>query len=168
MKRIINTSTLETVWRGNEYIVDGQAGILAAPLVLLEEVTSTDPQYNPQTEKLNRLPDRADLENAQWIIGEMKVVSLTAEELAYFARSSSRASLRTVWEGLPAYIRGPYRPQFEAANRLLDQGDDEGAVALIQYALPCPDYDQAKLNAFNTAKSTLLAGIESLPAIAQE
>lgn len=167
MKRIINTVTLETVWRGTEYIVDGQLGIVTAPLALLDDVTASPPPFDPKTERLNRLPDRADLQNDQWIIGEMEVVNLTEGELSSLARTSSRSSLRTIWDNLPAYIRGPYRPQFEAANRLLDDGDDEGAAALIQYATACPDYDEEQVDAFNAAKSTLLAGIESLPAITQ-
>jgi hypothetical protein len=165
MKRIINTVTLEYVWRGTQYIVDGQPGIVTYPLALLDDVTAIKPPYDPQSQRLNRLPDRADLQNDQWIIGEMEAVNLTEDELAALARTSSRVSLRTIWDNLPAYIRGPYRPQFEAANRLLDDGDDEGAAALIQYATPCPDYDEEQADAFNAAKSTLLAGIESLPSI---
>ena len=78
------------------------------------------------------------------------------------ARATSRAALRAVWDNLPAYIRGPYRPQFEAANRLLDDGHDEEAAALIQYASACLNYDQVQIDQFNAAKSILLDGIESL------
>lgn len=162
MKRIINTSTRKTLWRGTDYLVDGRAGIIIAPLVLLDEVTATPPPHDPATQRLNQLPERADLENAQWIIGEMEAVDLTAAELSSAARATSRAALRAVWDNLPAYIRGPYRPQFEAANRLLDDGHDEEAAALIQYASACLNYDQVQIDQFNAAKSILLDGIESL------
>ncbi len=111
--------------------------------------------------------DPATQHAPEWADGAWVVRDLTEGELAAIARTSSRSSLRTIWDNLPAYIRGPYRPQFEAANRLLDEGDDVGAADLIQYATPCPSYDQWQFDAFESVKSTLLAGIESLPAITQ-
>jgi len=52
------------------------------------------------------------------------------------ARAQSRAALRAQWDGLPAWIRGPYRPLFSAANELLDEGDDDAAGAMIAAAEP--------------------------------
>jgi hypothetical protein len=87
---------------------------------------------------------------------------VTEAQATAASRATSRAALRAVWDNLPAYIRGPYRPQFEAANRLLDDGHDEEASALIQYASACLNYDQVQIDQFNAAKSILLDGIESL------
>jgi hypothetical protein len=162
MKRIINTSTLETVWSGSDYLVDGRAGIIVAPLVLLDEVTATPPPHDSATQKLDQLPERADLENAQWIIGEMEAVDLTAAELSSAARATSRAALRQQWDALPAIYRGPYRPEFEAANRLLDEGDDEGAAAIIAYAAPKAGFTEAEVAAFGAIKSQMAAGIAAL------
>lgn len=97
---------------------------------------------------------------------QWQVVDVPADELSARARSSSRAALRAQWEALPAYIRGPYRDKFEAANRLLDEGDDDAAVALIEYAAPAPDFDAAQLATFAQVKASMKAGIEALPGIA--
>lgn len=52
------------------------------------------------------------------------------------ARALARTALRSQWDGLPAWIRGPYRPLFSAANELLDEGDDDAAAAMIAAAEP--------------------------------
>lgn len=51
-------------------------------------------------------------------------------------RLSTRASLRVQWDALPAWINGPYRPLFDAANRLLDEGLDEAAFEMIDSVEP--------------------------------
>lgn len=79
------------------------------------------------------------------------------------ARSAGRTALRQQWEALPSYIRGPYRDKFEAANRLLDEGDDEAAVALIEYAPAAPDFTAEQIAVFNSTKASMKAGIEALP-----
>ncbi len=123
-------------------------------LVLLLNIDEP-PDYNSETHSLTITGWTADLV-AQTYTCEYAV------EPKQLLRVTARAALRAVWDNLPAYIRGPYRPQFEAANRLLDDGHDEEAAALILYASACPDYDQDQIEAFNAAKSTLLDEIESL------
>lgn len=51
-------------------------------------------------------------------------------------RLSTRASLRVQWDALPAWINGPYRPLFDAVNRLLDEGLDEAAFEMIDSVEP--------------------------------
>jgi hypothetical protein len=123
-------------------------------LVLLLNIDEP-PDYDSETHSLTITGWTADLV-AQTYTCEYAV------EPKQLLRVTARAALRAVWDNLPAYIRGPYRPQFEAANRLLDDGHDEEAAALILYASACPDYDQDQIEAFNAAKSTLLDEIESL------
>jgi hypothetical protein len=85
-----------------------------------------------------------------------------AEQAAAASRATSRAALRQQWDALPAIYRGPYRPEFEAANRLLDEGDDEGAAAIIAYAAPKPGFTEAEVATFKAIKSQMAAGIVAL------
>lgn len=78
-------------------------------------------------------------------------------------RAAGRAGLREKWEQLPAYIRGPYRDKFDAANRLLDEGDDEGAIALIEYAAPAAGFTPQQAAVFSAVQMEMKAGIEALP-----
>lgn len=102
----------------------------------------------------------AELEN---YYGDIFDSIAAAESTPAYQRQKARADLRAQWEALPAYIRGPYRDKFEAANRLLDEGDDAAAVALIEYAAPVPDFDAAQLATFAQVKASMKAGIEALP-----
>lgn len=77
-------------------------------------------------------------------------------------RATKRATLRARWDSLPSWIRGPFRPAFEAANRLLDEGDDDAAADLIRYQTPPPDYDSTKLAVFAAVKSEFAAAIDEL------
>lgn len=52
------------------------------------------------------------------------------------SRADIRAALRVQWDTLPAWINGPYRPLFDAANRLLDEGFDEAAYEMIDAVEP--------------------------------
>lgn len=79
------------------------------------------------------------------------------------SRATSRAALRAQWDALPAIYRGPYRPEFEAANRMLDEGDDEGAAAIIAYAAPKAGFTETEAATFEAIKSQMAAGIAALP-----
>ena len=78
-------------------------------------------------------------------------------------RASGRAALRAAWDGLPSWIRGPYRDKFEVANRLLDEGDDEAARDLIKYATPLPDSEETPLATFEAVRAQMMSGIDALP-----
>jgi hypothetical protein len=94
MKRIYNTETEETLWRGDEYLIDGQPGVITAPLILLTETRLPDPQFDPATEALVS-SSRVDLEDLFWI-DEATVRQLTSEELAALARK--------VWQNNARYL----------------------------------------------------------------
>jgi hypothetical protein len=74
-------------------------------------------------------------------------------------RTASRHALRQQWDALPDYIRGPFRDKFEAVNRLLDEGDDAAAVALIEYAEPPALFSASQLAIFAATKTAMRAGI---------
>ena len=93
---------------------------------------------------------------------EATEAALLAAVDSFAIRASKRSTLRSAWDALPAFIRGPYRPEFEAANALLDSNDDEGAIALIQYAPAKPGFDESQIATFNAVKAQMVAGIESL------
>lgn len=80
------------------------------------------------------------------------------------ARQQSRSALRDAWNALPAWIRGPYRPLFDVANSLLDEGDDDAAAAMIEFAAPLDAFDATQQATFAAVKAQFQAGIESLPA----
>lgn len=92
---------------------------------------------------------------------DWKIIPLSIDK----ARKNMRSALRQQWDSLPAYIKGPYRPEFEAANRLLDEGDDNSAVAMIQYASAKPDFTQDQITVFNNVKQEMIDGISNLPKI---
>jgi hypothetical protein len=91
--------------------------------------------------------------------------SAVAAQLAGIqARANGRAALRAAWDALPAYIRGPFREKFEVANTLLDEGDDEAAIAMIEYAEAPASYTAEQLTVFAATKTAMKAGIENLSA----
>lgn len=98
-----------------------------------------------------------------------EIIALAAPILAAAeSRETARTALRAQWDALPAIYRGPYRPEFEAANRLLDEGDDEGAAAIIAYSEPKQGYSEEEISTFNTVKSQMATSIASLPRVTPE
>jgi hypothetical protein len=82
MKRIYNTSTLETVWRGSEYIVDGIPATVDPPLYLLADATRPAPDYDAATHRLQSIAPFADLGSGEWVTSSYDVVALTSDEIA--------------------------------------------------------------------------------------
>jgi hypothetical protein len=80
------------------------------------------------------------------------------------ARAAGRSALYGAWQALPAYIRGPFREKFEVANTLLDEGDDEAAIAMIEYAEAPTSYTAEQITVFAATKTAMKAGIENLSA----
>jgi len=77
-------------------------------------------------------------------------------------RTASRHALRQQWDALPDYIRGPFRDKFEAANRLLDEGDDAAAIALIEYADSPSSFTSDQIAIFAATKAAMKAGIDAM------
>jgi hypothetical protein len=90
--------------------------------------------------------------------------ALAAQLAGIQARANGRAALRAAWEALPAYIRGPFREKFEVANTLLDEGDDEAAIAMIEYAEAPTSYTAEQVIVFAATKTAMKSGIENLSA----
>ena len=90
--------------------------------------------------------------------------SLKADTIAKAAREATRSTLRAQWDKLDPYIRGPYRPLFDAANRLLDENDDDAAIEMIDSAEPTLKIseDPIKLATFNYVKTQFMGAIKSL------
>ena len=84
------------------------------------------------------------------------------QQAAIDARAAGRSALYTAWQALPAYIRGPFREKFEVANTLLDEGDDEAAIAMIEYAEAPASYTFEQASVFAATKTAMKAGIENL------
>ncbi len=121
---------------------------------------------NPKANDWRILPPRpseyATWGNGEWIVPSQEYIDsiISAQD-----RATQRTALKQQWDALPAYIRGPYRDKFEAANRLLDEGDDESAIALIEYTEPMPGFTDDQINIFNIAKQQRQQGIANLPNI---
>ena len=88
---------------------------------------------------------------------------ITARQADFDARAAGRSALYVAWQALPAYIRGPFREKFEVANTLLDEGDDEAAIAMIEYADAPSSFTFEQVGVFTATKASMKAGIENLP-----
>lgn len=89
---------------------------------------------------------------------------ITARQADLDARAAGRSALYAAWQALPAYIRGPFREKFEVANTLLDEGDDEAAIAMIEYSEAPASYTLEQATVFAATKTAMKAGIENLSA----
>lgn len=88
--------------------------------------------------------------------------ALSAVETRSLERYEKLSNLREQWRGLPDFIRGPFRDKFEAASRLLDEGDDVAAIALIEYCEPPSSFSQEQVETFGTIKTAIQSAIENL------
>lgn len=116
MKRIINTSTLETVWRGAEYLVDGIPGTVDAPLYLLAETTRPAPDYDAATQRLRTVPAHADLDAAEWVLSSHESIDLTPEEIAENAILANRK----IWQNAALFLNEFSMPELAAIELSID------------------------------------------------
>jgi len=116
-----------------------------------EEITSGDGGAVPTLEEIE-----AQRSFAEAVIAD--------QQAAIDARAQGRSALYVAWQALPAYIRGPFREKFEVANTLLDEGDDEAAIAMIEYAEAPASYTLEQATVFAATKTAMKAGIENLSA----
>lgn len=77
-------------------------------------------------------------------------------------RTATRAAMREQWDGLPAWIRGPFQSLFAAANALLDAGDDDAAAEMIRYAVPPSGYTPEQARAFAQVKQQFASAFAAL------
>lgn len=108
------------------------------------------------------IPSMAEIEAmrpAAQAKADAEAAKAEAEKAAAQQRAASRQGLRQQWDALPDFIRGPFRDKFEAVNRLLDEGDDAAAVALIEYAEPPALFSASQLAIFAATKTAMRAGI---------
>ena len=92
------------------------------------------------------------------------LAQVTAAQDSAVTRSATRTALRAQWDSLPAWINGPYRPLFDAANLLLDEGADEAAFEMIDVVEPTAKIanDPEKSAIFAAVKTQFLSVIKSL------
>lgn len=126
MKRIYNTETDTTLWRGETYLVDGQPATVEPPLVLLTEVERPDPVYEATTHRLERVAPYADLDAGEWVIRSTVAVSLTEDELAALARKT--------WPNAAAFLAEFTMPELAAVS--LSTDPTVSALRLLLLAWP--------------------------------
>jgi hypothetical protein len=85
-----------------------------------------------------------------------------AEVLAAQVRKDGIAALHTQWAAMPAWVRGPFGAAYAAAQTLIEAGDDDAAIALIQYSSPPIGYNADQLAIFEQIRTGLLTAIEEL------
>lgn len=78
------------------------------------------------------------------------------------ARKTQRAAVEAQWAALPAWITGPFGHLFERASACLDDGKDDAAVAIIQYAEPPSAYSEEQRATFLQVRDALAASLASL------
>lgn len=167
MKRIYNSSTFETVWRGSDYLVDGIPAEVEPPLYLLADATRPTPDYDATTHRLQSVPAHADLDASEWVVSSYESVALSPADLAANAYNTARSNLAAYWSSQPAWIRGPFDASYHSAVSLLDRHDIDAAIAILTYA-PVPSaYDAEQVSTFETVRATLLTGLQSLPVVDQ-
>jgi hypothetical protein len=111
-KRIYNTATDQTIWRGDAYLVDGMPSTVEAPLYLLDDVRRAAPAHDPQTQTLERLRPFADIETGEWVLESYAVRDLTLEELAALARKT--------WPNAAAFLGEFSLPELAAISLSTD------------------------------------------------
>lgn len=85
------------------------------------------------------------------------------EPLEPDSRTLAREALAEQWATLPAWIRGPFAHRFSETIRLLDAGEDDAAVALIQYVTTPPTFSPEQVGVFEVIQCELLAAVLALP-----
>ena len=118
MKTIYDSDLAKTVWRGEEYLVHGQTGLVEPPCYLLDVTDTPAPTYDPQTHTIDYIPHR--MVGSEWING-WEIRPLTPEELAaasqrdlsamaYTAASDAFETLdlgkQALWEPVRAKVAG--------------------------------------------------------------
>lgn len=123
------------------------------PLVKLDKPTTFNPATHDCEPTLVWFANRVERD---W-----QVVQLSQEE----ARLAARIALRTTWESLPAWIRGPFGDKFDAAYRMVIAGDYDAATALIEYAEMPSAYSIEQAAIFAQAQAQMASGIAALAQI---
>lgn len=116
MQRIYNTDTKATIWRGDEYLVDGIPATVEAPLYLLAETSRPAPDYDTATHKLISIPAHADLDAGEYVLSSYEVVALTPEEIA----ENAAIAARKVWPDAAAFLAEFSMPELAAISLSLD------------------------------------------------
>jgi len=88
MKRIFNSDTGATIWKGEDYLVDGQPAPVVPPLHILTDVRREAPDHDPLTERVSRVAAHADIEAGEFVTESFEIVPLTSSELAALARKT--------------------------------------------------------------------------------
>lgn len=129
---IESTGEFDTTNRKWPRLDGGEIPGLDADLIPLLHVEGTKPVFDESTHELESSQVK-DIE-ANELRTEYTIISRPQSELNEIARQSERDAMRAQWELLPSRIRGPYHALLTAANELLDKGDDDAALELIDAA----------------------------------
>ena len=126
MKRIYNNSTLETVWRGTEYLVDGIPATVDPPLYLLADTTRPAPDYDAATQQLRTVPPHVDLDSLEWVVSSHDIIDLTPDEIA----ENAILAARKTWPNAAMFLAEFTMPELAAIELSLD-----GTVAALRLLL---------------------------------
>jgi hypothetical protein len=76
--------------------------------------------------------------------------------------AAKRSELKSKWDSLPDFIRGPFYEKFRAVNEMLDAKDYDAAVALMKYVSPPTTYTEDELAVFNQVRQELTLALTDL------
>lgn len=126
MKRIYHTETSTTLWRGDAYLVDGQAATVDPPLYLLEEVDRPAPDFNATTHRIEIVAPYADLEAGEWVRVSFEAIALGEADLVALARKT--------WPNASAFLGEFSMPELAAIS--LSTDPTVAALRLLLLAWP--------------------------------
>lgn len=131
-------------------------------LAKILEIIFPQGQWSTKDSEIITIPEGAEMPTLTEM--DAAFTEYQSAQTAIDTRATTRTALRQQWDGLPAWINGPYRPLFDAANRLLDEGSDEAAFEMIDSVEPNTKItnDPEKSAIFATVKTQFLTVIESL------
>lgn len=107
-------------------------------------------------------------------LSETEIAERSADDAAWLAgqsardaaatRTTTRAALRAQWKTQPSWMRGPYHDKFSSFFSLLDEGDKDAALEMIESIEPTRKItkDAARLTQFNGVKAQFAAAIQNL------
>lgn len=78
------------------------------------------------------------------------------------ARKAKRAAMAAQLAALPAWITGPFGHLFERASACLDDGKDDAAAAIIQYAESPSAYSEEQRATFIQVRDAFAESLASL------
>lgn len=156
MHALINITALTDTGKRHDFGGDTPPDYSQKDRKWVPVVVAADPAFDPDTERLQKAADVITLTE----------LTQSKEVVPLDARTAQRNGMANAWKALDSELRGLFHAQYVAANSLLDQGEDESALKLIEGmdAFDVIKNNSTKMATFNAVKSQFAAALQNLPA----